>query len=781
MSGLLRLIVFGVCLTVLSAIVFGAPTGLPEQTVPQPFGVNIHFTGPDYNQIEQIANSGVKFVRMDFTWADVEKSEGSYDFSAYDGLMEALESKGIRPLFILDYGNPLYDNGVAPYTKEGRRAFADFAGAAAAHFKGRGVIWEIWNEPNITFWKPKPSAEDYVALAKASSEAIKTADPEALVVGPATAGFDMGFIEKCFRFGLLQSIDAVSVHPYRNNYPETAISDYQRLKELIKVYAPEGKEIPVICGEWGYSTTEHSEETQAQYAARMMLVNLMSDVRLTIWYDWQDDGSDPKEREHHFGTVYRDFNPKPSYTAIQTLSNMLNGCKLVTRMGGQPDDYLLLFKGPEGYRIAAWTTGKEHDITLPLDVPKVIVAAMNGSKTQTDLPDGKLKLKLSQSPVYVEVGNSKRLALEEAVVIKTVVDDKWRLQDVITATINNPLSKAEVKGSITITIPGQKPEKKRFSAFPGKSHTLTFKPNILWDGRSAVTAEAVIAYDDMEPMQPRIIDLGTSHRIYAKAGCPLGRILEFRIYSPMKYRVKGKLRLFDVKGLQPASLRTNFEVESLSVVGLTLNEPAPQEFSFGYELLDGTNKVIFKSPVLNYTVIDGFAVAPEGELPPDYCVVVDGDENVACKVTAECAKRDTPYPAIPPINTCKFWYDIDSGSRFFRLSPTVDLPLPAKPLELGFWLYGDRSGSIARCRFIDSNGQVFQPEGVAIEWQGWRYRTMPLDGTTCSWWGGPADGKIHGPLKWDSLFLLDTLGKETKGTIYLGPMMIVSEPEETTE
>ncbi len=45
------------------------------------------------------------------------------------------------------------------------------------------------------------------------------------------------------------------------------------------------------------------EETQAKLLARQWLSNLANDIPLSIWYDWRDDGPDPKEREHHFGMV----------------------------------------------------------------------------------------------------------------------------------------------------------------------------------------------------------------------------------------------------------------------------------------------------------------------------------------------------------------------------------------------------------------------------------------------------------------------------------------------
>ena len=65
--------------------------------------------------------------------------------------------------------------------------------------------------------------------------------------------------------------------------------------------------------------------SEAQYLARMWLANLAAGVNLSLFYDWRDDGDDPREREHRFGTVRRDLMPKPSFEAARTLSAALDG------------------------------------------------------------------------------------------------------------------------------------------------------------------------------------------------------------------------------------------------------------------------------------------------------------------------------------------------------------------------------------------------------------------------------------------------------------------------
>ncbi|MCR4412831.1 MAG: beta-galactosidase, partial [Thermoguttaceae bacterium] len=128
------------CLLVLARSLVAAD--LPDLVVPEGLGVNIHFTDPRPGEMEMLAKAGFRWVRMDFVWQATERKKGEYDFSAYDRLLKSLDEHKIRALFILDYGNPLYDKGLAPASDEGRQAFARWAAAAARRFRNRGILWE---------------------------------------------------------------------------------------------------------------------------------------------------------------------------------------------------------------------------------------------------------------------------------------------------------------------------------------------------------------------------------------------------------------------------------------------------------------------------------------------------------------------------------------------------------------------------------------------------------------------------------------------------------------
>lgn len=414
-------------LVTIAALPLLAPAQIPEPVLPQGVGVNIHFVTGHERDLDLIAAAGFKFIRMDFGWEATEKKRGEYDWSGYEELAANLAKRGMRPLFILDYSHRLYEDTVestnpisgkaekniaSPRKPESVAAFAKWAGAAAAHFKGRGVIWEIWNEPNISFWRPKPNAEDYITLALATCKAIRAADAQATILGPATSEFAPAFMDKFLASGVLEFLDGVSVHPYRHKRaPETAAAEYARLREAIDRHAAESRKgkLPIISGEWGYSTDgkDVPPETQAAFIVRQHLFNLFTGVPLSIWYDWKNDGPDRKEREHNFGVVTEDLQPKPAYVAVQTMTRELAGFSIEAgSSNGNKEDFILCMMNEEGeVKYAGWTTGQPHTVTLTAHSPKPLrVASCTGEISELKTENGKLMLNLSTAPQYVTVG-----------------------------------------------------------------------------------------------------------------------------------------------------------------------------------------------------------------------------------------------------------------------------------------------------------------------------------------------------------------------------------------
>jgi hypothetical protein len=179
---------------------------IPPAVIPAGVGVNIHFVTGHARDLDLITRGGFKFVRMDFGWEATERKAGVYDWTKYDELTAHLEQRGLRAIYILDYVNKLYEPMVdarravgepaperhlaSPRHPQSVAAFARWSAAAARHFQGRHILWEIYNEPNGGFWRPKPDAAEYTTMALATAKAIRAAAPSATIIAPAMAGFD---------------------------------------------------------------------------------------------------------------------------------------------------------------------------------------------------------------------------------------------------------------------------------------------------------------------------------------------------------------------------------------------------------------------------------------------------------------------------------------------------------------------------------------------------------------------------------------------------------------
>jgi hypothetical protein len=408
----MKRLVFGV-LFYLMAVSFGSrvlaapfPT---ELKVPDTVGVNIHFVTAQPGEMEMLTAAGFRWVRMDCDWAEIEKTKGHYDFSAFDKLVPLCESNHVRLMAIFDYASPFYDGNVSPHTDEGIAAFVNWSVATVKHFKGHHILWEMYNEPN-GFWKPHPDVNAYIKLALAVGKAIKAAAPEELFCGPALSGTDSAWLEPCFKSGLLEYWDAVTVHPYGDEPPESRATHYQGVRALLERYSPKGKSIPLLSGEWGYTAARVSREMQGKLLARQILFNLASNIPLSIWYDWRDDGPDPKDGEQNFGLVANAYHkeqtpvlePKPAYLAAKTLTSELDGFTFSKRVAlPESKDFVLLFsKGPE-VRAAVWTTSnKAHAVTIPWHKGNVSVVDWTGHK----LPD----IQSDEKSVTIELSDGAR-------------------------------------------------------------------------------------------------------------------------------------------------------------------------------------------------------------------------------------------------------------------------------------------------------------------------------------------------------------------------------------
>ncbi len=758
------------------------PAGIPRLQCPEGVGVNIHFVRGREQDLDLIAAAGFNFVRMDFSWGGTERAQGQYTWDEYDELTKNLEERGLRALYILDYSNALYEDKItsrdpitgkevtaiaSPRKPDSVAAFARWAAAAAQHYQGRGILWEIWNEPNISFWKPKPEVRDYAALALATCQAMRQADPQAMILAPASSGFPWPFFESLFQSGVLEHLDAVSVHPYRNysQGPETAAADYLRLRALIERYAPPGKRsMPILSGEWGYATHTQgvSPDTQAAFIARQQLANLYHGIPLSIWYDWKNDGTNPEYNEDNFGTVTHDLQPKPAYRAVQTLVQQLSGYWIARRLAtGNPEAWVLLCVDTAGnQKLAAWTTGKPGTIRLDLGLkPDDRVSAVDGlgQDMTVRVEQAELAVELSHLPQYITFGKPIR-ALTAAAAwdvppLPTLAAAGNAEPIRVSVRVTNPFEHP-CQVQLTLKSPGGEDTASiRLSAGQEVMHPLAFTLVRRDEEFPAISVQ--VAYHEVQADREVLVGGAEERRTFVLENplrlsvAPIESGLRLTVVDPSQHGFEGTATVNGVA--HPVKLAGG-------LIELTApHSPTADGPPVIVELRDHEGRLVMPATTTRFRPL---AVS-------EYRAVLDGDAQVpaTAKLTpaAPPAGSDAPFTRVWQLP-----YQFDSGWRFVRCVAGTDRPaVEGQPDQLGIWVYGDGSGNSLRIRVADSSGQTFQPTGPNLDWTGWRWVTFDLTNLgQAGHWGGANDGRVHDGLRLDTVLLVDSTRNKTSGIIY---------------
>ena len=98
---------------------------------------------------------------------------------------------------------------------------------------GKGEVrqwyFEVWNEPNISFWAGVPKQATYFKLYDVSARAIKSVDMQLRVGGPATAqaAWVSPFIKHCVEDKV--PVDFISTHPLPKEAEEQVIENLATL------------------------------------------------------------------------------------------------------------------------------------------------------------------------------------------------------------------------------------------------------------------------------------------------------------------------------------------------------------------------------------------------------------------------------------------------------------------------------------------------------------------------------------------------------------------------
>jgi len=297
-------------------------------------------------QVDQItaacAASKALYFRTDFAWSDVQwNGANSWNWANVDRVVSSATMQDLELIAIVDYFPPWAD------VNTDTSFWYNFVYEAGLRYIPQGVvIWEMWNEPNITNFWPNPNVQDYVnQILKPGSNAIRQAASDlnipvlVLSGGLAPAATDgtnisqLDFVTGIYANGGADYFDGLGQHPYCWPLDPSIPNTYNwflNTQQLRDVMIANGDELKQIWGtEMGWPTSSSNTNgitasQQAEYLSSAYAIwNDWPWTGPLIWYAYNDAGTDINDPEDNFGLVDYNFNPKP---ALDSFLNVAAFC-----------------------------------------------------------------------------------------------------------------------------------------------------------------------------------------------------------------------------------------------------------------------------------------------------------------------------------------------------------------------------------------------------------------------------------------------------------------------
>jgi hypothetical protein len=370
-----------------------------------------------------LAKAGVAHLRDDIPWGQVEKVKGSFDFARCDRFMAAIGKAGMVPCPVTAFGNKHYDAQprvpnykAAPYTPQGRAAYAEYCLAVLRHYGRQVKALEIWNEYNGSFCGGKPADDrpaHYTRMLKAAYEKIKAARPDVAVVGGAMVKVPLPYCEKLFKEGALSYMDGIAVHPYMPQ-PEGVEEEIAALVALTKKHN-RGKVKPIWvteCGTWADRSVERAHA--AGYLVRMYCLLLTQPaVRHIDWFLACDyAGFKNRGLLHGEKDPMGRFTPVALYPAYANLAQLLGHAEFVRREPTDPRTRVYRFEKDRQAVWVCWSTFESTRLIFEARGPVELVNLVGGGQAVTPA-DGRVALTAGEAPVYIVADKGVVAAVQE--------------------------------------------------------------------------------------------------------------------------------------------------------------------------------------------------------------------------------------------------------------------------------------------------------------------------------------------------------------------------------
>jgi len=331
------------------------------------FGIMAHSNrwGPYARELEIKAASlcGAKLMRTDIGWFSIQpNSSDDWKWQTTDAVVDGYLKAGLELDFIAGY-TPRW---AAPPEAKASKSFKDwfrsnpadldawgrYAEELAKRYKGKIRFYEIWNEPDLDFFRG--TADEYLKLFKIAAERMKPVDPGVILMngGFGTIGYHPT-AKKGFQMEVMtRGQDMIDMHAIHEH---NAFAEFQSLLDgpHAEIRAKLNPPKPLICNETAIPSLG-GERHQAETLWKKLVYAWSRGAVGYVWYDLRNDGYSPTEVEHNYGMLTHDFHPKAVYPAYNALAKALRGKRFVERLEAGAGVYAFLFSDAKESVLAYW-------------------------------------------------------------------------------------------------------------------------------------------------------------------------------------------------------------------------------------------------------------------------------------------------------------------------------------------------------------------------------------------------------------------------------------------
>lgn len=298
------LILLGIALVTAAAVTDmylhrGVESGADLPYVVQPSGrelsTNVDMRGLTPEQIESVAGtlegSGYGFVRHEVSWAEIESTQGTYDWSTYDPIFNTLNDQGIYVIAVIvdspqwSWAGTMIPSEVQPPADPA--VLESFSEQLTTQYPQQVRFVQFWHMPNLASrWGGVPAnGESFRPYLSATFYGARRGNPEVQIILPEASrnsdvpeGLgDLDFLQSLYDAGTRDIFDIVAIRldggqssPDDRSVDEDRVNFSRAILFREKMVSNGDGEAPVWATSFGWSADGEnvSREQQAEYVVR---------------------------------------------------------------------------------------------------------------------------------------------------------------------------------------------------------------------------------------------------------------------------------------------------------------------------------------------------------------------------------------------------------------------------------------------------------------------------------------------------------------------------------